>query len=192
MSTKQFARNVSIYLALAILFVAGVFLMSGCTAVAPSPAPEASVAAQPSDEPEVVAEVEEEPAFDGTIPFGEVATYDDEVSVSVSVPGEYVPSEYAAGMVEGQPVLAFEFVITNGSNEPFDPTTVFATMSSGGVEASGVFDTENSVGFPPSTSVLPGQTIKWVQAWSVTDPANLTMDISVGFTYDNIIYTNIQ
>lgn len=175
-------------LALVVVFIA---IFTGCSVKqVDTPMPKASKAATFKDTPEAV--VEEEPENTGVVAFGDVITYADEISLSVSAPADYVPTEWAAGMVEGQPTVVFEFVITNGSSEPFAPEMVFATLSSAGVEASGVFDTENNIGFPPTTSVLPGQTIKWNQAWSVADPAVMTMDISAGFTYDNAIFTNIQ
>ena len=137
---------------------------------------------------------EQEPVVedDGLYAFGETVTYEDGISVSVSEPAYYVAGELASGPVEGQPTLAFKIVVTNSSEEPFDPSLVFATLTSGGAESAGVFDTENEVGFPPVTKVLPGQTVEWVQAWSVVDAASLTLELNVGFTHDAAIFTNVQ
>lgn len=165
-------------------------MVAGCsTPAAPSADPKASQAAAPApveetEEPEVV--------VSGNYSFGDVVTFEDNLSLSVSAPAPYTPSEYAAGVVEGQQVLLFEFVLTNNTGENFDPTLVYATASSGGVEAGSVFDTGEGIDFNPTTAILPGQTVKWKQAWSVADPAAITMEISVGFEYDDIIFTNIQ
>lgn len=178
-------RNIGVFLLIACLVVIAIFV-SGCSVpAAAKPDPSASSAAAPEQEPVV----EED---SGTLAFGETITYDDGVSASVSAPAEFVPGEYSAGAVAGQVVLAFEFVITNNSTEPFDPSLVMATASSGGSEASAVFDVENEVNFPPMTKVLPGQTIKWVQAWSVADASAVTLEVNVGFTHEAAIYTNIK
>lgn len=160
--------------------------VAGCsTPATATPDPAASSAAAP--------EKEEAPVETPSIPaFGDTVSYEDGLSISVSTPSDYVPSELAAGSVEGQPSVVFEFVFTNNSTENFDPALVFATASSGGVEAPGIFDTSEGIGFPPSTTVLPGQTIKWLQAFSTADPAAITLEVSVGFSNDPAIFTNIK
>ena len=177
-------KKIGIVLFILVLIVVALFATGCSTPAASAPDPKASAAAAPEQEP--VAE------DDGTYAFGETVTYEDGVSVSVSEPADYTPGELSAGAVAGQPTLAFKFVVTNNSEEPFDPSLVLATVASGGTEAAGVFDTENEVGFPPMTKVLPGQTIEWVQAWSVADAASLTLELNVGFTHDAAIFTNVQ
>jgi hypothetical protein len=177
-----------IFLTIIVLFVifALALLFTGCSTPASStPDPKASSASTPVEE-EPVVETPTNPAF------GETVSFPDGISLSVSAPAEFVPSELAAGAVEGQPSVVFEFVITNNSEENFDPTIVYATASSGGVEAPGIFDTSENVGFPPTTAILPGQTIKWNQAFSTADPAAITLEVSVGFEYDDVIFTNIK
>lgn len=186
--TTQKQRNIGkMFLTIIVLavIVALVIIFTGCsTAPTATPDTNASAAATPEEEPAV--EENTNPAF------GDVVTFENGVSLSVSQPAEYSPSDTASGPVEGQQSTVFEFVVTNNSKENFDPTLVYATASSGGVEADGIFDVEKSVGFPPSTAVLPGQTVKWLQAFSFVDPAAITLEVSVGFEYDSIIYTNIK
>lgn len=166
------------------------FILTGCSAtpVAEDTDPEASQAAAPDT---VTPAVEEEPEDDGILAFGETVTWDNNVSLSVSAPAPYTPTEYAAGAVEGQQVVIFELVLTNNSGEVYEPA-VYGTASSGGVEAAGVFDYDQGVTLPPTTAILAGQTIKWQQAYSVADPANITLQISAGFEYDDAIFTNVQ
>ena len=143
---RRFGRIFLTILVILALFILA-FLFAGCsTATVTEPDPAASSAAAPVEE----TETPEPPA----IPvFGETVTYSDGKSISVSTPAAFTPSETAMGQVEGQSYVVFEFVITNNSTENFDPTLVYATASSGGVEASGIFDTEQQVGFPPTTTV---------------------------------------
>lgn len=170
-------------LLLALLFVVS-FLLMGCSVVPKAEAadPKASQAATPETPAE-------EPEDDGVSAFGETVTWDSGVSLSVSAPAPYTPTEYAAGAIEGHQTVVFEFVLTNGSDETYDPM-VYGTASSGGVDAPGVFDTSANIGFAPTTAVLVGQTIKWQQAYSVLDPANITMEITAGVLFDDAIFTN--
>lgn len=184
--TTQKQRNIGkMVLTTLVLFVIVVLALvfTGCSVPASStPDPAASSASTP-EEPAA----QEPPA----IPvFGETITYDDGISVSVSAPAPYTPSELAAGVVEGQQAVVFEIVITNNSTEGFDPTLALASASSAGVEASGIFDTSNQIGFPPSTTVTPGSTIKWQQAFSVADPNNITFELQVGFTHDPALFVS--
>lgn len=138
----------------------------------------------PTPEPEV---------NEGILPFGQIMTWEDNVSISVSEPAPYAPQEWAAGVVEGQTHLVFTLVLTNNSDEVFDPS-VFSTVSSGGVEASAIFDSGNPAGETtggPTTPVLPGQTVKWLEAYSVADPAAITFQTAPSFSYEPVIFTNI-
>jgi hypothetical protein len=164
------------------------FILTGCavTPEADAADPEASQAATPVDTVAPPA-----PEDDGVNAFGETFTWDDNVSISVSAPAPYTPGEYAAGLVDGHSAVLFEFVLTNNSDENFEPL-VWNSATSGGVEAPGVFDSAAGISFPPTTVLLPGQTIKWNQAYSVLDPANITMQVAAGILHDDAIYTNAQ
>lgn len=186
LAKKQSDSAMAIFTTLFLgLILVAIVLLAGCSA-ATTPDPKESSASVPT----TPAVTEETTDVNSTPSFGEVVTYEDGISVSVSKPADYQPSELADGMIEGQPVVIFEFVITNNSEEAFDPTFAMATVESGGSEGSGVFDTSNDVGFPPQTSVLPGQTVKWNQAWSVADPSNITLEIQVGLGRDKSIFSS--
>ena len=176
---RRFGRIFLTILVLLAIFLLA-FLFTGCsTAPSATPDPAASSATEPTTE------APEPPAIPT---FGETVSFPDGLSISVSTPADFVPSSTAMGQVEGQSYVLFEFVITNNSAENFDPTLVMATASSGGVEAPGIFDTEQQVGFPPATTVIPGATIKWLQAWSVTDPSNITMEVPVDLFDDPALF----
>lgn len=179
-------RRIGIALLIIALVFVALFAFTGCatTSAVAEPDPAASSATTPSEEPK-----QEPPALPV---FGETNTYSDGLSISVSAPADYQPSDVSSGAVDGQASVVFEFVLTNGSTENFDPTLVIATASSAGTEASGIFDVGNDIGFPPSTVVLPGATIKWQQAFSVANPADITMEVTVGFTHDPTIFVSAK
>lgn len=178
---RRFGRIFLTILVLLAIFMLA-FLFTGCSTPASStPDPAASSATTPE-------ETKPEPP---AIPvFGETVSFPDGLSISVSTPAAFTPSSTAMGQIEGQSYVVFEFVITNNTTENFEPTLVMATASSGGVEAPGIFDSEQQVGFPPTTTVIPGGTIKWLQAFSVTDPNNITMEVPVDFTNDPALFVS--
>lgn len=128
--------------------------------------------------------------------FGEVVTYDDGMSISVSEPSEFTPSnlDYMPAS-EGDTSVVFKVVLTNNSSEILDPT-LFPDASSGGKPAIMIADVGNSdypnLGMAPTTSVLPGQTIEFYSAFNIADPSNITFEVTPdSFKYDYAIFTNV-
>src|SRR5688572_29311506 len=158
------------------LALIGALALAGCTSVeagggsskdsAPSPKPSF---AEPAPEP--TSEPVPDPQEDMILAFGEAMTWENKVSLSVSARGPFTAGEYAAGATPGQEQIVFTLVITNNSTEVLEPS-VYGTLSSGGAEASRIFDSGNPAGeisSGPSTAILPGQTIQWLEAYSVAD-----------------------
>jgi len=115
------------------------------------------------------------------------------VSLSVSAPSAFTPSESALGAVPGQAMVVFTFVLTNGSDAALDPM-VFPTASSGGTEAELIYDSGNALGIVsngPTTSLLPGQVVQWYVAFSVVDVNDITLEASPSFAHQNVIFTNV-
>jgi hypothetical protein len=181
-----------------LLFLVGflIFFITGCaTPGAASPDPDASSAAV-VDIPEETATPE--PTKDSRVKaFNEIATYADGVSISVSAPAEFTPSELAyPQLAEGESGVVFKLVLTNNSSDILEPATV-VNVTSGGKLASYISDVDSAdypdLGAFPMASVLPGQTIEWYLAYGVVDPANITLDAApVTFMYDNMIFTNVK
>ena len=149
---------------------------------APAPVSEPSQAPEPVEEPA--------PADDMIAAYGEILTYVDMVSISVSTPAPYTPSESSMGH-DLAAAIQFNVTITNGSDVQLQPMA-YGTLSSGGAEGSEIFDTANGINGGPSTVILPGQTVTWPVAYSVNDPADLTMQISPSFEYIDAIFTTVQ
>lgn len=172
---------------------AATLLLAGCMSpVAESSPPTASSspAAKPDPSPSFAESPEEEDDKPGTLPFGDAVTYEDGVSISVSAPTSFTPSEYAAGVEQANQIL-FSFTITNDSDANLQPSA-YSRLASGGAEASMIFDSENGAGSGPSTVLLPGQTVTWTEGYSVADPASLVLQVSPSFDYADAIFTNVK
>lgn len=173
-------------IAIAAALVASLGLAGCTTQVASQPTTHASAAAQPSAAAKPASNVHG---------FGDVITYKDGVSISVSAPTPFTPSTYAAGVTPGATNELFTVVVTNGSKTQFTPYTSI-TMNSAGASASSITDVGSpigDVGVGTSTVLLPGQTIKWLMGFSVPDPTNMTMDAELGVgTYEAAIFTNTK
>jgi len=180
---------------LPIAAVATALLLTACTPIASSSSPsdEAPASAPSFAEPVESTAPEPEPEPEsGILAFGEAMTWQDDVSLSVSAAAPFTPTEYAAGADQANNVV-FTLVITNGSKEALEPS-VYSRVSSGGVESSSIFDSGNPAGDimgGPITTILPGQTIQWLEAYSIADPASITFQVSPGFEYEDAIFTNI-
>jgi uncharacterized protein DUF2510 len=151
---------------------------------------EASEAAETPFDDEAAEEPETAPV--GNLAFGDTMIWEDDVELTVSAPEPYTPTEFAAGATLPNNIV-FTMTITNNSTENLEPLP-FAQLSSGGQEASQIFDITGDgqdVGVPPTTVILPGESVTWRTAWSVADPASLTMQVAPSFEYEDAVFTNI-
>lgn len=183
---KKIIAAVALVTALALTGCGAQTLSNDSGAAKPAPSL-AEPKAAPTPEPKPKAD-------DSIVAFGEARTYENGVSISVSVPAPFTAGPYAAGVVAGQPQVVFTLVLTNNSTEILDPM-VYSRVSAGGAEASVIFDSGNPVGEiggGPMTAILPGQTVQWLEAYSVADPASITFQVSPSFEYVDAIFTNIQ
>lgn len=122
-----------------------------------------------------------------TAQFGGALTYLDGISVSVSAPAVFVPGEFASTPDPGTEPVVFTIVLTNGSKEPYDPSLVYETVTSGGVESSSMWD--DSLGASPATTVLPGRSVTYKVAYSVKDPTDVVMEITPEMFADSAIFS---
>jgi len=140
-------------------------------------------------EDEAVAEDEaaDDSADSLVLGLGETMAWSYGVEMTVSTPVPFTPSETASAE-PGQSAVLFDLTLTNNSEEPLEPLS-FSQVTSGGVEATSIFDSANNIGLAPTATVLPGQSITWQEAYSVADPADITFQSSPGFLYDDAIWT---
>ena len=140
----------------------------------------------------------EEPGDPGAAPaeelsFGETTAWGDGVSMTVSGPEPFTPSDVAIGADQAEN-LVFTLTITNDSSENVQPV-VLSRLESGDAEVTRIFDVAaegGQVGIPPTTAIPPGDSITWREAWSVDDPDSLTMRTAPSFAYEDAIFTNAR
>lgn len=156
-----------------IAFIASMAILSGCTAGSVDNDPPKGSNAS-TDEEKKAAE-EPEPAPDPK--FGQTFTYDDQLSVNVSVPKDFKPGQDAYIEKEWPRFVQFEVTIVNGTKKKIDPSGIYLSLQSNDVEAEEVFDT----GFegPPSTTLLAGRQARYKVAFGVDNPDDLVMDFTL-------------
>lgn len=163
--------------------------LSACTVTGePSdPAPKATQA-DPGTEEDMPLETvepepeETEPAFETGVFGGNGFTWDDGIKVVIGKPKEFTPSEYA--MFEpANKYIVFEITLTNGTDQPFDPTMVYVTGSSGGQEAVEVYDSDGDMKASPSTRVLPGKSVTWDIAFGVETAKDTVLEVTPDFDH---------
>ncbi|MCS5718686.1 YrzE family protein [Herbiconiux sp. CPCC 205763] len=121
--------------------------------------------------------------------FGQVVTYDDGMEISVSEPTPFTPSGNAVGADQATN-LSFTVTIVNGTATDYQPFS-FSTVTSGGVEASLIIDPDNGAeGLPPVDTIPAGQTVTYVEAYSVADANDVVFDVAPGFEYTTARFTN--
>lgn len=139
---------------------------------------------EPADE-----ETSEEPAEESTEPaFGEAFTYDDGLTVTVSAPKPYKPSNSAAAG-KGEAV-AFDITLVNNTGATFDPSLLSASLQSGNGQAEEIFDTAKGLNGSPMTKLLDGREAKWIIGYTVQDPNDLVLEVSPDFERESILYVS--
>lgn len=140
---------------------------------------------EPTDEPAPAPEPEPE-EMTGVGTFGEVASWDG-VDVTISEPEPFEPSEWAAGAEMYPNSISVEVTLTNTGNRPLDPSMSYITASSGGAEASEIYD--DNVGGSPMTSILAGKSVTYTVAFNVSDPADVVVEFTPDFEYESVLFT---
>lgn len=175
-----------------IALAAAALTLGACSGIPASESAATSGANRPSASSESPTSSAPEPAPEETGPevlaFGKTVTYDNGVSLTVTKDGTFTPSEYA--VVEGaEAYVKFTVTVVNGSDKPFDPVLIYATVQSTNVEAEAVFDMDNGLEGPSSTQVLPGRETTFPIGFGVADPKDIVMEIAPGFEYGSTIFT---
>ena len=159
--------------------------LTSCMPIAGASSPQQPTPAGPDTITPPSAAPEPEAQPDLTQPFGNAVTYADGTSIAVSIPAPYTPAEYASGADHANNV-AFTITLTNGTDKPLD-AYVYTTATSGGQAGSPIFDLNTNI---PSGTILPGQSLSWIEPWSVVDPASIVFTAAPGIGYEDAIFTN--
>lgn len=175
-----------------VIFLATVaVLCSSCLATTEG-SPDASPPAgenRPSEEPSGEPEPTEEPS-DQTLKFGAAYTWEDGVSLKVSKPANYKPTESAAA-AKAKAYLKFTVTVVNKSSKPLDLALTYITVQSSNKEAEQVFDSEGGIEGTPSTKLLKGRESEWEIAFGVADPKDVVMEVALqdDFERPSLIYS---
>jgi hypothetical protein len=121
--------------------------------------------------------------------FGTPVTYENGLTVTVSGPEPYTPSNTAAGEEGFTQFVRLSISVSNGTTEPYEPVLFTTNVQSGVTEGSQVFDYANNLGGSPSTAVLPGRELTWQMGFGVTDVNDLIVEVTPGFDYNETFYS---
>lgn len=174
--------------------VAALLLVAGCsstpsTGTTGEKAPSMDDVKASSSAAATEAAAEDTAADSGVYKFGETAEFDG-LTIGVSTPSPYTPSESAyIGDTKTENNVKMTVTITNTGSKPYDPVLTSTTASSGGQEALSVTDIQNNIGLPPTTNVLPGKSVSYDVAFNVADPNDLQLDVTGGFEYATVTFT---
>ncbi len=125
-------------------------------------------------------------ADDNIAPFGDTLKRGDGLEVTVSPPESFTPGRYSAGG-EGSPEhVRFEVTLKNGTDEAFDPSMLYATVTSGGVEGEEIFD--DGLEGAPMTTVLPGKSVTYPVGFGVEDSSDVLMEIELDWVGETAIF----
>jgi hypothetical protein len=164
----------------------GTLMVAACGGTAGGPSTEDPVGDNaPSEIFSEPAEAESTPP-DNIAEWREAWTWDDGLSVRLTKPKPFVPSDTAA--TGHQPHhIKFTVTIVNDTDALYDPAaSLWFTMQSGNREADQVFD--GDMGGSPSTKLLPGREAAFQSGWNVMNPDDLVFEVQPSFDHQAVLF----
>ena len=145
-----------------------------------------------SNDETTVEETIEEPANSNPT-FGDTYTWPDGLSITISQPEEFTPSEYMGDIYDLEAGTPIKFIVTatNGTDTDLEAFGIDTQMSSGGKQSEAIFDSEAGIDMPTVT-ILPGNSLEWNIGFIVADPSNMQLSVSdvMNFDSEKIHFTN--
>ena len=145
-----------------------------------------------SNDETTVEETIEEPANSNPT-FGDTYTWPDGLSITISQPEEFTPSEYMGDIYDLEAGTPIKFIVTatNGTDTDLEAFSIDTQMSSGGKQSEAIFDSEAGIDMPTVT-ILPGNSLEWSIGFIVADPSNMQLSVSdvMNFDSEKIHFTN--
>ena len=168
------------------LAIAGALTLGGCSTgtVAPTESSSPAQTNAPGFNPETTApEPEETPEANVSgLRFGNPATYEDGISITVSPKGSF--TNY-----EGVKAYKFEVTIENGTDKPFDPALAMGSVVYGdnGDVADTTFDSDGGTDFGFTGQILPGKKQTIVEAYIIPEDSldDVVVTYSPSFDHDD-------
>ena len=166
----------------ALFPLAGLLVLSGCSAAAePAVAPTTGMSA-PNDAAHG--------GVAGTAPlaFGATSTDANGLAVTVAAP-QVVALPAGATPVRPWPVyVTVAVTVVNGSAVGYDPQGLFVSLTSGKDTAEQVFAAGAGLPGIPTESLAPGARVSFPLAFGVSAPAPLSLEIAPDFTQPTAVY----
>lgn len=156
------------------LVAAVMMVLSGCASTSGSvdeSDPEGSNAGGSSEGGGGEAEAKPDPKF------GQTYTWPGGLSVRVSRPKPFAPSEYAS-FDKAPNYREFEITLINKTGAKVDGSIVYLTVQSGDQEMTEVFDSEKGLNGTPSTPLLDGRQARWRTAFGVKNPRDIVLQFN--------------
>jgi hypothetical protein len=109
--------------------------------------------------------------------FGGTFSYLDGLSVRVTRPVAFQPSEFAMS-TKSPHYVSFTITIVNKTGKTFDPASVSAALQSGDAECDEVFDSANGCNGSPSVKLLNGRQSTYKIGFGVPSTSDLVLDMT--------------
>ncbi len=147
-------------------------------------------------EPEETTHPDEPETFDTTAvgvsansaSFGQTVTWDDGISLSISAPETYEPTEAAADSDGFDEAVKFVVTVTNDTQESFSLLFVITEVTSGGADGAQIFDYGEGLGL--SFEDLPvGEEVDIDQAFAVEDANDVVITVTPDLLYDEVEFS---
>lgn len=131
-----------------------------------------------------------EEAGDGTQKFGDSYKYEDGLTVTVSKPAKFKPSDVSFVSKPQKDYRQFTITVVNKTGKPYDPSMFTASLQSGNEEMEEIFDSAKGFEGSPTTKVLNGRETKFKIGFGAADPADMVLELAPGFEYQSAIFTS--
>lgn len=120
--------------------------------------------------------------------IGDTYTWNDGVSVTISQPEAFKPTEYAAGNDDKtlKDFQKYTVTIKNDSDEAVDPSLFMMTGNSGGKEAERIFD--SNLSNIPTTKIQPGKSLSFKVGYAMVDHKDASFDVSLDFDREEVTF----
>ena len=119
---------------------------------------------------------------DAAAKFGSAYTYQDGLSVTVSAPKAFTPSESAAVTGNSDSFVKLEVRIVNKTGKTVDPSMFTASVQSNNEEGEEVFDSEGGLEGAPSTKLLNGRESKFTIGYGIV------MEVNPDFDHEAVMF----
>ncbi|MGC1208726.1 MAG: hypothetical protein WA880_12295, partial [Ornithinimicrobium sp.] len=125
---------------------------------------------------------------DAAVTFGDTATWDNGLEVSVAAPEGFEPSETAAGAEDYDAAVSVEVTVTNGTDETFSTLFLLLDAESDGSAGEQIFDYDGGLDFT-FEDIAPGDDLTFKAGFGVDNADDVQILVAPDFQYDDAIFS---